>query len=327
MPAQRCYERAGRNLTAGMTLEPTPTVPSARWSSRIGLFSVGLLLVTLVLHRFTSLPTPLAINLFGVSLAGAGLALLVGLWALARIWFTGQAGAGSTALGLLLAMGALGGPLAYLAAHYDLPRINDVTTDPSNPPAFVALAKRPTGANAIAYPGQRFAELQSKAYPDLKSLVLDRSSEEAFELVEEAVRRLRWHVVSETPPTAGPGAKPGVIEATDQTLIVGFTDDIVIRIVGGPTRARIDARSASRFGLFDFGQNAARLRRLMAEVRARVEATPLVSAKERPSGGGVRALLKRQKARAQQKAESRNVQGPGKSDARRGPVRKETPRL
>src|SRR5262245_24269715 len=150
-----------------MTLEPIPTVRSARWASRVALFSVGLLLVTLVLHRFASLPTPLAINLFVASLAGAGLALLLGLAALARIWVTGDAGAGGAAVGVLLGLAALAGPAAYAVSHYDLPGINDVTTDTTNPPAFAELAKRPPGANGINYPGRRFAELQTQAYPDV----------------------------------------------------------------------------------------------------------------------------------------------------------------
>src|SRR5262245_47076251 len=130
-----------------MTTEATPRVRSARWSSRIAIFSVGLLLVALVLHRFASLPTPLAINLFLVGLAGAGAAALIGLAALVRIWFTGHAGAGSAALGILLALAVLGGPLIHASVHYALPPINDVTTDWANPPSFTELAKRPPGAN------------------------------------------------------------------------------------------------------------------------------------------------------------------------------------
>jgi hypothetical protein len=315
-----------------MGLEPTSTVAPARWASRLAVFSAGLLVVTLALHRFSAMPTPLAMNLFAVGLAAAGLALLVGLIAAGRIWITGDAGAGSAGVGILLPLVALGGPLAYLAIHYDRPWINDVTTDPANPPAFVALAQRPPGTNPVAYPGQAFAALQAKVYPDLRTLVLDRSVEEAFELVEEAVKRLRWRVVAEEPPmppSAGRPAEPGIIEATEQTLVVGFTDDIVIRIEGGAKRARIDARSASRYGGADFGENAARLRRLMAEVRARAEVTPTaaVVSKERTPGAAARALLKRQKARDQQKAESRNARGPARSDAQRAPVRKETPRF
>jgi uncharacterized protein (DUF1499 family) len=302
-----------------MTLEATPTVPSARWSRRVAVFSLGLLLVTLILHRFLTLPTPLAINLFAVGLAGTALAVLLGLVALARIWFTGDAGAGSAALGVLLGAAALGGPTVYWLTHYHLPWINDVTTDTADPPTFVSLASRPPGANATAYPGKAYAELQARAYPDLRTLVLDRSAEEAFELAEEAVRRLKWSVVVEEPPMTGKDAAPGLIEATEQTLLLGFTDDIVIRIEGGPTHAKIDARSASRYGSIDLGQNAARLRRLFAEIRARAEITPsaavTAAAKEKKDKKDKKpgsSLFTRKKAVDPRKAGSRYGQGPGK---------------
>ena len=305
---------------------------AARWASRIAVFSVSLLLVTLVLHRI-ALPTPLAINLFLTGLAGAGVGLLIGLFALARIWVTGYAGAGGAALAVVLGLAVLSGPGVFLLAHLDRPLINDLTTDTANPPVFAALAKRPPGANPIAYPGTTYAEQQRKAYPDLRTLVLDRPVEEAFELVEEAVKRLRWRVIAEEPPmppTGGRPAEAGIIEATEQTLFVGFTDDIVIRIDGGGSQSRVDARSASRYGGADFGQNAQRLRRLMAEIRARADVTPTAAvaaaAKARNPGAAARALLKRQKARDQQKAESRNARGPAKSDAQRAPARKEPPR-
>jgi uncharacterized protein (DUF1499 family) len=311
-----------------MTLEAPQTVRSAGWSSRLGLFSVALLLVTLLLHRFLALPTPLAINLFLTGLAGAGLALLIGVAALARIWFTGQPGAGGAALGILMGLSALAGPAFVALARHDLPWISDVTTDTANPPAFSALAARAQGANSATYPGRKFAELQTQAYPDLRPLLLDRSPEEAFDLVEEALRRLRWHVIVEEPPILGKDAAPGIIEATEQTLLVGFTDDIVIRITGDATSARVDARSASRYGSFDFGENAQRLRRFRAEVRARAEVTPSAAAaaaakKKKPGKAAARDLLKRQKGRDQQKAESRNARRPSRSGAQRAPAQKD----
>ena len=313
-----------------MAPESTPTVATARWSCRLALFSVSLILVTMALHRFAALNTPLALNLFLVGLGGAALAILIGLVALVRIWFTGHAGAGLMAVGLVLPLLAFAGPLGYLVAHLDLPRINDIATDTASPPAFAVLAKRPDRANPSAYPGQPFADLQARAYPDLRPLVLERSVEEAFELVEEAVRRLRWRLVAEEPPTGERAAKVGRIEATEQTLLVGFTDDIVIRIQGGSSQARIDARSASRYGRFDFGQNAARLRRLLAEVRTRAELTPSAAvagkAGAKRGAGTARTLLKRQKARDQRKAEGRNAPGPGKSGVPRGPAPREMPR-
>jgi uncharacterized protein (DUF1499 family) len=301
-------------MSARMTLEATPTVQSARWSSRVTLFSLGLLAVTFILHRFFTLPTPLAMNLFAVGLAGMGLAVLIGLAAMARIWFTGHAGAGSAALGVLVGAATLIGPAGYWLAHNDLPRINDVTTDPASPPAFVSLALRPPGANAASYPGLAYAQLQATAYPDLRTLVLDRSVEEAFELVEEAVRRLKWSVVAEEPPMPGRNAAPGVIEATEHTLLLGFTDDIVIRIEGNATRAKIDARSASRYGSFDMGQNAARLRRLLTEIRARADITPsaAVAAAAKAKGKTSGSTLFKKKGADPRKAGSRHGRDPGK---------------
>jgi hypothetical protein len=298
---------------------------SARWAWRIALFSVCLLLAALVLHRLATFPTKVALNLFAVGYIGASLALVTGLIALVRIWRTGFGGAGLAAAGIVLPLAALAGPLFYVTAYSNLPRINDVTTDLSSPPGFVALAQRAEGANSSAYPGQPFAELQAKAYPDLRTLVLSRPVEEAFELVEETVRKLRWRVAAAEPPTGRP-AKTGILEATDQTLVVGFTDDIVVRVEGGPLRARIDVRSASRYGTFDFGQNAARVRRFIAELQARAEATgPGMTGRRALSSARARALLKRQKGGDPQQAANRNVRGPAPSSAQRAPAQKERP--
>jgi hypothetical protein len=278
------------------------------------------------------MPTPLALNLFVVGLAGAGLALLVGVVATARIWITGDAGAGSAALGILLALMALGGPLSHAAVHYNRPWMNDATTDTASPPAFVALAQRQPGANPVAYPGRAFAELQAKAYPDLRTLVLDRSVEEAFELVEEAVRKLKWRVAASEPPVGRP-AKGGTIEATDNTLVVGFTDDIVIRVEGSVNRSRIDVRSASRHGRHDLGQNATRVRRFFAELQSRIDSTSPGSVAGRRglrttrAGAAVKKLKESDRKKAEKlKAESRNGRVRVQSSAQRERAPKETQR-
>jgi hypothetical protein len=114
----------------------------------------------------------------------------------------------------------------------------------------------------------------------------------------------------------GKDAAPGVIEATEQTLLLGFTDDIVIRISGTATRAKVDARSASRYGSFDLGQNATRLRRLFAEIRARAEVTPsaamTAAAKDKGATAGAKSLFKRKKGVDPRKAGSRFGRDRGK---------------
>ncbi len=300
--------------------------PLARWSCRIALFSVSLLLVTLVLHRVTSFSTAVAMNLFLVGYAGAAIAVLIGAVAFVQIWRTGFGGAASVAVGVLMPLLMFAGPVGYAVAFHNLPHINDVTTDVASPPKFVALAKRSDGANSSAYPGQKFADQQTQAYPDLRTLVIERSVEEAFDLVEEAVRKLRWRVAAAEPPTGRP-VKAGMLEATDQTMLVGFTDDIVIRVEGSANRARIDARSASRYGSFDFGQNATRVRRFLADVQARAEATSTgVAGRRGAASARARALLKRQKAGDPEKAGSRTGRGPVQSNVQRAPAQKERQR-
>jgi hypothetical protein len=86
--------------------------------------------------------------------------------------------------------------------------------------------------------------------------------------VHEAVERLGWNIaVSEAPGETGVGR----IEATDRTLIMGFTDDVVVQIKGDDAHAQIDVRSVSRYGLHDLGRNASRIRKLFAEVTAALE--------------------------------------------------------
>ena len=63
----------------------------------------------------------------------------------------------------------------------------------------------------------------------------------------------------------------GRIEATDRTLVMGFTDDVVVQVKGDDAHAIIDVRSVSRYGMHDLGANAARIRKLFEEVTAALE--------------------------------------------------------
>ena len=60
-------------------------------------------------------------------------------------------------------------------------------------------------------------------------------------------------------------AADGHIEATAITAVLGFKDDIVIRIVAKDGGSRIDMRSASRLGRSDLGVNAARIQAFLAD--------------------------------------------------------------
>ena len=244
------------------------TVHEGLWARRMALFFLQLLILTVLLHRFGSLATPAAMNLLTVSIGGLVLAIVVALVGIVRIWFGGQIGAGQAFAGIAIALIGLALPLYYLSQFFLLPRLTNIETTPRQPMQFSQLAaQRPADANRIVEPDLAAAEIQEKAYPDLRPMELERSATETFDIVHEAVKRIGWTIVLNEPP----GEQPGRIEATERTLIMGYTDDVLVRVNGDDTHAFIDVRSVSRYGMHDLGANAARIRKLFEEVTATLE--------------------------------------------------------
>lgn len=259
----------------------TVTSPLARWSRNVGVFSVQVLLVAIVLHRFASLSTPVALNLGATALVGALLAILLAFGAYVAIWRDGRMGVGNATLGLILGLALVAWPVSAIPTFLSLPKITDVTTDTVAPPEFTALAaNRPAGSKNVRYAGPAVATAQLGGYPDIRPQMVPRPVNETWEALGDTIRRLGWKPVREQPPQ-GPG-RPGFIEATDRTMILGFTDDIVVRISGDTRETRVDMRSASRYGDHDFGRNAGRIRRLFKDLTVRLDET--ASGAERPRG-------------------------------------------
>ena len=298
------------------------TVHEGLWARRMALFFVQLLILTVLLHRFGSLATPAALNLLTVSIGGLVLAIIIALVGIVRVWFGGQIGAGQAFAGIAIALIGLALPLYYLSQFFLLPRLNDVETTPRQPMQFSQLAaQRPADANRIVEPDLTAAELQEKAYADLRPMELERSATETFDIVHEAVKRIGWTIVLNEPP----GEQPGRIEATDRTMIMGYTDDVLVRVTGDDTHAFIDVRSASRYGMHDLGANADRIRALFAEVKAALEKgekTGLEQAEPKPKAGTAPVLKKPVKKRRQKRnrrATGQQQSQPPAAQRRRGP--------
>jgi uncharacterized protein (DUF1499 family) len=241
----------------------------ATWARRIALFFLQLLILTVLLHHFATLTTPAAINLIGVSLAGLLLAIAVAVFSLVRIWFGGQTGAGQAFAAIFIALIGLAVPAYYLSYAVLLPRLNDIATTPEEPLEFKALAaQRSAGAKPITTPTPEAIDAQDEAYPELGPMSLERSAPEVYSLVHEAIERLGWTIaLSEAPGETGIGR----IEATDRTLVMGFTDDVIVQVKGDDAHALVDVRSVSRYGLHDLGTNAERISKLFAEITTALE--------------------------------------------------------
>lgn len=178
----------------------------------------------------------------------------------------------ASALAILIpAVGMVyGGKVKATAAK--LPFIHDITTDTQDVPVFsktvLDLRAKTAGVNTVDYSGkvdlrdkELYSVLQTRAYPDIRPLILSGSVEQVFGQALATAEQMGWEV--HTQDTAN-----GIIEATDTTFWYGFKDDIVIRIhasEGGGTV--LDIRSISRIGQSDLGANAKRIRRFMAALK------------------------------------------------------------
>lgn len=191
-----------------------------------------------------------------VSLPAAAASLLLSVQK--RLWHCAVV----STVAFLVGMTVLIIPVKWKRTAAAVPPIHDITTDLSQPPSFVAiLPLRQHAPNPAEYGGNSVALQQQAAYPDIKTVLLDRPADQAFRLALETARRLGWDIVATAPAE-------GRIEATDTTFWFGFTDDIVIRVTPAGHRSLVDIRSVSRVGISDAGTNAARVRRFIAAIHS-----------------------------------------------------------
>lgn len=202
------------------------------------------------------------VKLTVLALALAALALIVGLVLKPRFWRLP-----------LLAFLIPGLILVYAkqirTQVQNLPYIHDITTDVQDPPGLspALIAQRGAESNPVEYHGktlreseQTVADAQLAAYPDLRTLELPLSSDEAMQRIRSLVVDRGWTLHEAD-------ASGNRIEATATTFWFGFKDDVVFRVRdGGAGKSLVDIRSISRVGLSDMGTNAKRIRALIVDL-------------------------------------------------------------
>ena len=269
------------------TVEEPPS-RLAGWARRVALFSLAATLIAVIIVRSGALEIVPALSTLAGALVLAVVAILLAIGAAIVIWFEGVGGAKEAATALLIGLALIAYPLYLGVKGYRLPAIYDITTDPIDPPQFDAIAKlRPRDANPVVYQGLYAAELQHAAYSDIEPDVTDSTPQEAYDAAMKVITKRKWRIVDARPPQGGgsqlvetqprpargqpppppaPPPRDGYIEAVARTPILGFRDDVVVRIRPTGDGARIDIRSASRYGRHDLGTNASRVRNLVSDI-------------------------------------------------------------
>jgi Protein of unknown function (DUF1499) len=254
-----------------------PVSSLASWARNLAVFSVVAVLVSIVIVRFGFLEIKPALATFFGALACAGLSILVGLAAFVAIWQNGSRGMSRILLALLIDAVVLAYP-AYLGLQYrKMPSIHDITTDPIDPPRFEALARLRTGdgANTAVYAGLYSAEQQRLYYPDIETVELETPVDRAYEVTRQIVIKRKWLIIDERAPL--PPRRIGRIEAVARTLVMGFREDVSIRVTPDGEGSRVDIRSSSRYFESDLGSNAARISKLIDDINSAVDSASFKS--------------------------------------------------
>lgn len=272
-----------------------PYSEAAVWARRLAVFALALAAIGLFVVRSRAVEINAGLSVVAASILFACVALLMAGAASVIIWRTGRRGVGYIVTTVLLCLAFLAYP-AYLAVRsVQLPLINDISTDVNDPPQFSrSPAIMKMRDNAVHPEKLAGALLQQSAYADIQPIVIDLDASEVFDLVVQAVEALNWRIVERIPASEAKEAvyatrrvrggiqrrlvskaqalRTGRLEAIDRTLLMGFPDDVTIRIRPLEAQTRIDIRSASRYGRHDFGANAARIRKFARALQEQLDA-------------------------------------------------------
>lgn len=251
-------------------LPEEPMSAAAVWSRKIALMAVLVALLAVGMARLRSVEPTASLAVLGGAITLALVALLLLGAACVDIWRTGRRGVAQAAWALILTVLTLAYP-AYLSFQaVRLPVLADISTDVVDPPNFSF-----SGAAFKARDGFRPPTLsaaarreQGEAYPDIETIIVDIDADEAFPLVLKAAAARGWRLVDQHPPGGRSG--DGRADFLDRTLVMGFDEDITIRLRPLPGQTRIDLRAASRYGRHDFGANARRIEQFAEELQTQL---------------------------------------------------------
>src|SRR5260370_9559323 len=147
-------------------LQSEPTSRLAIWARRMAAFAFVASFLAVIIVRSGLLEIRPALATFAGAPAIAVVALVLALAAFLVIWIEGLAGVGAALSAMAVSLALLAYPAYFGLKAYRLPWIYDITTGPTDPPPYQALARlRVRHANPLTYPGLYPPEHALPAYP------------------------------------------------------------------------------------------------------------------------------------------------------------------
>lgn len=224
------------------------------WSLKLAVVAVGIAALSIIGYRLSLFDYQIALLGLAVTAFSSILAIVIGSIGTWRAKKANEPDITATLAGSTLGLLVVVPIFVHVVTGIGKPMIHDISTDLVNPPEFVAVKtlRDETHNSLDRSEPTNLAALQQESYPDLGPLIIEDSVDRVFKQAVEWVKKRGWEVIAIS-------AANGRIEATDTTPIMGFKDDVVIRIQAEDDFTRVDMRSASRVGKGDLGTNAARI--------------------------------------------------------------------
>lgn len=276
---------------------------AAIWCLRLSLFLVPFFVLVILLYRFAKIDTVQMLILISFGLLIALLSLVFAFKAISELWTKGYRGGSQVVRGMIITLLVLlpFGYQAFLAIQF--PLANDVSTDMLNPPEYINAVNlrfnnADKGMNPVIEYDEEYAKKMILAYPRLQSRRYPAGPERVLDAVRTIIDDNEWLLTgsqgipelksnSETENTtelADNNTENSnqeeqlednfetpddiFIEALERTLIFGFENDIVIRIVSEDRNTLVDVRSSARWGKHDFGYNAKLIENFLQQLDA-----------------------------------------------------------
>ncbi|PTW62158.1 uncharacterized protein DUF1499 [Breoghania corrubedonensis] len=233
---------------------------AATFSRFAGVVAIPVVVIGALLHRGGHIDSTALFAILAVGFALALVAVAAGVGALAAVWRDGARGTGAAIRGLFFGLIALSPAIVVAGAAIYYPRLTDVSTDLETPPKL-ALSKGDTKPGGHLRP-----QVQRAAYPDIVPRRFPVGTAQLYRAVEQVIKERGWTIAAHLAPAMNDD--PAAIQIETHSLVLGFVDDVTVRILPDPIGARLDIRSASRTGAHDLGVNARRIRDLLASVDA-----------------------------------------------------------
>jgi len=277
---------------------------AADWAKLAGGLALPVLVIAALGTRSGIVPSEAILPTLIAGFSLGAFALGLGIYALADIWNSGAGGARAAIFGMVYAAPVIAILALISAAAILYPRLTDISTDTDDPPLFVGVEGTGNRFDAESAALQRAAypDVTTRIY-DLPPGEVYAAARDLFGKRGWVIRHsvepaplpppLPVDGAIVAPPVGIAGAPPqppiglplppdergseaafppernvASLEATAETPVFRFQDDVALRVESSPEGTRVDMRSTSRVGEHDLGQNARRIRAFLADLDA-----------------------------------------------------------